>query len=302
MSKIHAKVTLFLHIRKKKCNFAAKLYIFMEKAKKNHTTSTWKFILSNLLIAAAVVIVLLVTLLLCLRRYTQHGKEIEVPKITELYLEEARIILESEGLHIEVIDSTYSKKVPLGTIVEQNPMAGSKVKQARTIYVIQNAQMHRPVVLPELRDISLRQAQATLSSLGLVIDSIAYEPSAYRDIVLDIRMGDSIINAGTRLAEGSQVLLIVGKGQGTEEVTTPTVVGKSLDEARSWLLSHALTVGIVLYDTIPTEENKQDYIVYSQEPASGTVVVEGTSVNLKLSMDIEKTVTADNEQDEEEFF
>jgi beta-lactam-binding protein with PASTA domain len=274
----------------------------MEKAKKNHTTSTWKFILSNLLIAAAVVIVLLVTLLLCLRRYTQHGKEIEVPKITELYLEEARIILESEGLHIEVIDSTYSKNVPLGTIVEQNPMAGSKVKQARTIYVIQNAQMHRPVVLPELRDISLRQAQATLSSLGLVIDSIAYEPSAYRDIVLDIRMGDSIINAGTRLAEGSQVLLIVGKGQGTEEVTIPTVVGKSLDEARSWLLSHALTVGIVLYDTIPTEENKQDYIVYSQEPASGTVVVEGTSVNLKLSMDIEKTVTADNEQDEEEFF
>ena len=274
----------------------------MEKAKKNHTTSTWKFILSNLLIAAAVVIVLLVTLLLCLRRYTQHGKEIEVPKITELYLEEARIILESEGLHIEVIDSTYSKKVPLGTIVEQNPMAGSKVKQARTIYVIQNAQMHRPVVLPELRDISLRQAQATLSSLGLVIDSIAYEPSAYRDIVLDIRMGDSIINAGTRLAEGSQVLLIVGKGQGTEEVTIPTVVGKSLDEARSWLLSHALTVGIVHYDTIPTEENKQAYIVYSQEPASGTVVVEGTSVNLKLSMDIEKTVTADNEQDEEEFF
>ena len=56
------------------------------------------------------------------------------------------------------------------------------------------------------------------------------------------------------------------------------------------------------YDIPPTEENKLHYIVYSQEPASGTVVVEGTSVNLKLSMDIEKTVTADNEQDEEEFF
>ena len=42
MSKIHAKVTLFLHIRKKKCNFAAKLYIFMEKAKKNHTASWYR--------------------------------------------------------------------------------------------------------------------------------------------------------------------------------------------------------------------------------------------------------------------
>ena len=302
MSKIHAKVTLFLHIRKKKCNFAAKLYIFMEKAKKNHTTSPWKVILTNFLIAVAVAIILLAILLIGLRQYTQHGVEITVPEITELYLEEARIILESEGLHIEVIDSTYSTKVPQGTIVEQTPLAGSKVKNGRTIYVIQNAQMRRPVVLPELRDMSLRQAKATLSSLGLVIDSIAYEPSAYRDIVLDIRMGDSIINAGTRVSEGSPVLLIVGKGQGTEEVTIPTVVGKSLDDARSWLLSHTLTVGIVQYDIPPTEENKLQYIVYSQEPASGTVVVEGTSVNLKLSMDIEKTVTADNEQDEEEFF
>lgn len=302
MSKIHAKVTLFLHIRKKKCNFAAKLYIFMEKAKKNHTASPWKVILINFLIAVAVAIILLAILLIGLRQYTQHGVEITVPEITELYLEEARIILESEGLHIEVIDSTYSTKVPQGTIVEQTPLAGSKVKHGRTIYVIQNAQMRRPVVLPELRDMSLRQAKATLSSLGLVIDSIAYEPSAYRDIVLDIRMGDSIINAGTRVSEGSPVLLIVGKGQGTEEVTIPTVVGKSLDDARSWLLSHTLTVGIVQYDIPPTEENKLQYIVYSQEPASGTVVVEGTSVNLKLSMDIEKTVTADNEQDEEEFF
>ena len=274
----------------------------MEKAKKNHTTSLWKVILINFLIAAAVAIILLAILLIGLRQYTQHGVEITVPEITELYLEEARIILESEGLHIEVIDSTYSTKVPQGTIVEQTPLAGSKVKHGRTVYVIQNAQMRRPVVLPELRDMSLRQAKATLSSLGLVIDSIAYEPSAYRDIVLDIRMGDSIINAGTRVSEGSPVLLIVGKGQGTEEVTIPTVVGKSLDDARSWLLSHTLTVGIVQYDIPPTEENKLQYIVYSQEPASGTVVVEGTSVNLKLSMDIEKTVTADNEQDEEEFF
>ena len=43
-------------------------------------------------------------------------------------------------------------------------------------------------------------------------------------------------------------------------------------------------------------------VAYSQSPASGTVIVEGSSVNVKLSLDIEKIVTADNEQDEEEFF
>ena len=274
----------------------------MEKAKKNHTTSPWKVILINFLIAVAVAFILLAILLIGLRQYTQHGVEITVPEITELYFEEARIILESEGLHIEVIDSTYSTKVPQGTIVEQTPLAGSKVKHGRTIYVIQNAQMRRPVFIPELRDISLRQAQATLKTLGLVVDSIIYEPSAYRDIILDIRVDNESVNMGQRLEEGSKVVLIVGKGRGTEEVTIPNIVGKSLDEARSWLLSHTLTVGVVEYDLPPTEENIQMYMVYSQEPESGTIVVEGSSVNLKLSMDIEKTVTADNEQDEEEFF
>jgi beta-lactam-binding protein with PASTA domain len=58
----------------------------------------------------------------------------------------------------------------------------------------------------------------------------------------------------------------------------------------------------VQYDIPPTEDTIQEYIVYSREPTSGTIVVEGSSVNLKLSLDIEKTITADNEQDEEEFF
>lgn len=272
------------------------------KKKSDKKKSNTVVVLINILFAIVFGAAVIGITLFSLRKYTQHGVEIEVPSITELYLEEARIILESEGLHIEVIDSTYSNKVALGTIVEQTPSAGSKVKKGRTIYAVQNARLRRPVIIPELRDMSLRQAQATLKTLGLVIDSIAYEPSTYRDIVLDIRIGDSIINAGARMEEGSKVLLIVGKGQGTEDVTIPSVVSRSLDEARSWLMAHALTVGMVEYDIPPTEENKAQYIVYSQSPESGTIVVEGSSVNLKLSLDIEKTVTADNEQDEEEFF
>ena len=272
-------------------------------AKKN----TWKdsklgFVTTNLLIAVGVAVVAVVVLLLSLRSYTEHGVEMSVPNITGLYLEEAKIILESEGLHIEVIDSTYSNKAPLGTIVEQNPSAESKVKHGRIVYVIQNARMRRPVILPELRDASLRQAETSLRAMGLEVDSVVYEPSTYRDIVLDIRMGDSIISAGSRLEEGSKIVLVVGRGQGSEEVEIPAVIGKSLEEARSWLLSHRLTMGVVEYDVPPTEETQGQYVVYSQTPESGTIIVEGSSVNLKLSLDIEKTVTADNEQNEEDFW
>jgi beta-lactam-binding protein with PASTA domain len=273
------------------------------KTKNDWKQSNWYFVLINLVAAVVVGIIVVLVVNLCLRSATEHGVEVTVPNITGLYLEEANIIVSSEGLRLQVIDSTYSNKTPLGTIVEQNPAAGSSVKHNRTIYVIRNAQFRRPVIMPELRDLSLRQASVTIQALGLQVKGITYEPSAYKDIILDIQSEDKTpILAGSSLAEGTPIILVVGKGQGTSEVTVPSVVGKSLTDARSWLLGSKLSVGVVEYDIPPTEETQEHYIVYSQSPESGTVVVEGTNVNLKLSTDIEKTITADNEVDEEDFF
>ena len=260
------------------------------------------FILTNVLVAVVVLVVIVVLSQIVLRKYTQHGTEVTVPDITGLYIEEAQLTLNASQLKLEIVDSTYSTKTPLGTIVEQTPVAGSKAKNGRVVYAIQNARFRRPVVMPELRDASLRQAQATLHTLGIEVEEIDYEPSMYKDIVLDVRHNGTPVQAGERIAEGSGVVLVVGRGQGTAEVTVPPLNGKTLAEARSWLLSGQLIVGVVEYDVEPTEENKDQYVVYAQSPASGTIVVEGTSVNLKLSTDIEKTVTVDNEGDEEEFF
>ena len=265
--------------------------------------SKLKTILLNSLIAIVVTIILIIVLIFGLRHYTEHGQEVVVPHVANLYLEEAKIIAASEGLHIEVIDSTYSTKTPLGTIVEQNPVAGARAKHGRTIYVIQNARYRRPIVLPELRDLSLRQAETTIRVLGLQIAEIIYEPSIYKNIVLDIRQDDTPIVGGTRLEEGSSITLVVGKGKGTKQVAIPTITGKSLEEARSWLLTNSLSLGSVEYDIEPTDETKDQYIVYQQIPESGTVVVEGTTVNIKLSVDIEKAIhQTSQDTSEEDFF
>ena len=277
---------------------------FVTKMTKKSTFFETKLgiILKNLLIAILVVVCVIVILVLWLRHYTEHGTEISVPDITGLYLEEAQITLAAEGLQLSIIDSTYSQKTALGTLLEQNPKEGSKVKHGRTIYAIQNARFRRPVTMPELRDLSFRQAESTIKALGLEIGEIHYEPSAYKNIILDVRFEDEPIVAGTQLPEGSIVNLYVGKGPGIQQVTIPSIIGKSLTDARSWLIGHSLSIGSIEYDVEPTEETQEQYIVYSQTPQSGTIVVEGTTVNVKLSTDIEKTVTADNVEDEEEFF
>ena len=272
-------------------------------AKKNSffQTKVGKIVL-NLLIVLAIVLVVFIALIFWLRHYTEHGIEITVPDITGLYTEEAAITLAAQGLQLCIIDSTYSQKTPLGTLLEQNPKAGSLVKHGRTIYAIQNARFRRPVIMPELRDLSLRQAQSTIKVLGLEVGEIIYEPSTYKDLILDVRADDTPIAAGTQIAEGTIINLHVGKGSGTMQVTVPSIVGKSLTDARSWLIGNSLSIGRIEYDVEPTEETMNQYIVYSQNPQSGIEVVEGTAVHIKLSTDIEKTVTADNIEDEEEFF
>ena len=72
--------------------------------------------------------------------------------------------LTAQGLKMEVIDSTYSNKKPLGTLVEQTPAAGAKAKSGRVVYVIQNARFKRPV---EPGDQLVMEAELIRSSRGM---------------------------------------------------------------------------------------------------------------------------------------
>ena len=268
------------------------------------TGSTVRFILINLFIALIIAILLLVALKLWLNKYTEHGIEIEVPQITGLTVEEAQILLEGESLRIEVIDSTYSSKVPLGTIVEQSPVPVSHVKRGRTVYVVMNARQKRQVALPQLADVPYRQAESTLRQVGLIPAGIVYQPSAYRDLVLDILAEDSTsIPSGTLLTEHTPVILVIGQGLGTAQVITPDLKGLNLQDCRSLLLAAHLTLGTFTYDAEPNDENINQYLIYDQQPAAGSRLTEGETVNIFLSTDKEKAATIKPTDDsEEEFF
>lgn len=263
-----------------------------------------KFLGLNLVLALVVGIGILVGLIAWLRTYTQHGVEVEVNDVRGMVLSEAEPLLAAEGLVLEVIDSTYSDLVPLGTIVDQNPKPFSHAKHGRAVYVTINATTKRQVVMPNLQDMSYRQAETTLRGMGLVVDTIYdYEPSAFRDLVLDVKRDGESILPGDKLPVGTQVRLVVGFGRGTEEVEVPSVIGMSPVDARRVLLSHRLTVGAMTCDEA-VEEDGTPLFVYQQIPAAGEKLIEGETVALKLTMDPEKaaTGTLSNEPEEDNWF
>lgn len=261
--------------------------------------SNTAFVIKNLLFAVVIGLVLIGGVYVWLKHYTRHGEEMQVPAVCGMYIEEAQLTLQSMGLALQVIDSTYSNKVPLGTVVEQNPSADAFVKKGRPVYVIVNARSVRQVPVPDLRDVSYRQAEATLKALNLAVSDVVYEASEYRDLVLDVRKDGQSLEVGTRLPEGASVVLVVGQGSGMGSVSVPNLVGKTLSVAREQLLTMRLIVGATIYDT-PQEDGKE-YYIYNQEPAGGVWAREGDHVDLYLSEDIDKRVQTDG-TDEEEFF
>ena len=266
--------------------------------------SDLKFVGWNIVFAAIVGIGILVALIFWLRKYTEHGIEVEVADVRGIVCEQAEPILADQGLVLVVIDSTYSDKVPFGTIVEQDPKPNSHAKHGRAVYVTINATTKRQVTMPNLQDMSYRQAETTLRGMGLRVDSIyEYEPSMYRDLVLDVKCNGVSVPPGEKLAVGTKVRLVVGFGRGTDEVEVPSVIGLQLQEARRLLLSHRLTVGAVSYDE-PIEEDGVPQYIYRQIPAAGEKLLEGETVALRLSADIEKAAKAapSNESEEDSWF
>jgi len=260
--------------------------------------SDLKFVVLNVVLAGIAGIAILVALILWLRSYTQHGVEVDVMDVRGLVVAEAEPLLADQGLHMVVIDSTYSDKVPFGTIVEQDPKPMSHAKHGRAVYVTINATTKRQVTMPNLQDMSYRQAETTLRGMGLEVDTTyEYEPSEYRDLVLDVKHDGESVAPGEKLAIGTKVTLVVGFGRGTEEVEVPSVIGMTLQEARSTLLHSRLTVGAVTQED--AAEGATQY-VYRQTPHAGEKLVEGETVALRLSPDIEKAANAGGMRTEEE--
>ena len=264
--------------------------------------SDFKFVGWNIVLALIVGIAILVGLISWLRSYTQHGVEVEVEDVRGMVVAEAEPILNARDLRLVVIDSTYTDKVPFGTIVDQDPKPNSHAKHGRAVYVTINATTKRHITMPNLQDISYRQAQTTLRGLGLRVDSVmTYEPSAFRDLVLDVKCDTGSVRPGDKIAVGTRVRLVVGYGRGTEQVEVPNVVGLTLQDARRLLLSHRLTVGAVSYDEEKVDDSAVRYI-YSQTPAAGEKLLEGETVTLRLSTNVEKVVSGGDNNEEDNWF
>ncbi|PKP04783.1 MAG: hypothetical protein CVU11_03465 [Bacteroidetes bacterium HGW-Bacteroidetes-6] len=234
----------------------------------------WKHLL---LIFGASLLMIWATLFF-LRLYTFHGQSIEVPDFSGKTLNEVQEMRESRVYSFQIVDSVYDNtKIP-GSIVSQLPLPGSHVKKGRTVYITIIAFQPEKTKLPNLVDLTARQATAILETHGLKVGKIDYVPDVGRTVIRATYQGKTI-NWGTELNKGEKIDLVIGRGSGNEKVFVPKLVGKTRNKARQIINEAGLNIGAEVFMNADDTVNVR---VVRQNPAYGN----DREVNLGVSIDL----------------
>lgn len=262
------------------------------------------FVLKRIMLAIVIFLAIAWMALTLIDKYTLHGEIEVVPNLQGMYLEEAELQLSKLGLYPQVIDSFYVKNTKLGTILEQTPVPGSTIKHNRPIYIIVNSHQVRQIPMPEVRDISYRQADVMLKAIGVNVSDVEYTPSEYKDLVVDIKYKGSSLQSGTRIPEGSYVVLVVGSGMGGESILVPALKAMSLEDAQKRAITSSVILGAIHYDVEPNN-NEAQYVIYKQKPKAGAEINAGRRIDVWLSKDrslLDLDFDDDLDDSEEVFF
>ncbi len=221
-----------------------------------------KIFLRQLLYACAAAIVIMWVSLKLLDIYTHHGRTITVPDLQGLFEADAREIIKDRQLRYVVNDSVFNDNEVRGSIFTQDPPAGTEVKKGRTIYLTKIAIMPEMVEMPDLNDLSLRQAIAILTAYGLRPGKLEYRPDIARNAVLQQKYNNGTIEPGALIAKGTNIDLVLGQGLGENLVMVPVLLGLTKQEAISALHAVTLNVGNSFY----LDEEEVNVKVYKQHP------------------------------------
>ena len=244
-----------------------------------------KVFVVSIILAVAIAIGLLFGVFAYMDDYTEHGVTYSVPDLSGLMIDDLEAIFDTTELNFQIVDSIYSNDIPRGSVAEQDPPAISQVKKGRTIYLTVNAKLRERVGMPDLVNLSLRQAKAKLESFGLVLGELTYIPDIAKNAVLRQYKGMEEISTGDMVSKGTHIDLQLGDGLSSSRVAMPYVLYSTLEEATGILRAASLNVGAVVIDTPITDTTMVR--VYRQIPGyrSETMLRMGSFVDLFLTED-----------------
>lgn len=233
-----------------------------------------------------------------LKVYTRHGKEYEVPQITDKLLQDVVDSEEMALFDIFILDSIYRENFQPGTILTQDPNPGTMVKKGRKIYVTVVAYSGEIVSMPSCVNMSLKTAVQNLVDKNLRVGTLIFRNTDMSGdaLVVEQRYSGQTIRTGTDIQSGESVDLVVEVPSTTAMIKIPDILGLTEKEAEIMLWKAGLNIGTKQYDG---EKDTQKMRVVSYSPLANSVTI-GTSISLNFVNDNSRKYKKQIEQFREE--
>jgi eukaryotic-like serine/threonine-protein kinase len=207
-------------------------------------------------------------------RFALRAREVEVPVLVGLTVNEATERLATLGLGLRVDDNRRADpKVPLGRVMQQDPGAGMQARRQRTIRVWVSSGP-RVTTIPTLVGQTERTARIRLDQDGIQIGTLSEIRSP--DYPTDAVVAQNPPPA----ARAPEVSMLVNRGEQATTFVMPDLIGMDGDRAAEAMRTRGFRVTIVGTQAAPGIP--PDTIV-SQQPRAGFKVGEAESISLEVS-------------------
>ncbi len=198
-----------------------------------------------------------------------------VPDVTGMELESAMVELQRKGLHGEVQLRLSPDPSDKGTVLNQDPGAGSLVKVGRFV----DLRVSKGPVIDEVENyvgMMLSEVELQLQSLSTIYGAILNIKKPVMEVYSEKPAGTILEQKplpGTKIAQRTDLELVVSRGPQGSLVTVEDYIGLPFYEA---LRRFAQTNAPFVFSHQPATEDEEPGTIISQSPAAGKDVEPGT--------------------------
>ncbi len=212
--------------------------------------------------------------------YVVDVDRVQVPDIRSRGMAETKAYLKRVGLRIATTDSVFHDRLPVGTIVEQDPAPRKYIKKGRRVFV-RVSKGRRLYEVPQLIGVGERDAYLQLQTQKLRIGRIYFVSSASAPPGAVIRQHPQ---AFARLQRGERVDLEISSGSPLDPKRVPSLLGLDIGVVEDSLAKYEMSPGEI---NERLDLGSPPGVVLSQNPRPGSLQMRNTKINLVIS--VEKT-------------
>lgn len=207
---------------------------------------------------------------------TLKGEMVTIPDLTNKSMEEAREILMDKKLFVIKSGIELDERIEKDKIIEQDPLAGSKIKINNVVKVVLSAGKEK-VIVPRFIGRSLQAIGPEIIEAGLMKGKISHihTPAYAAGKIVSQHPLDN-----EEVARGSRISFLVSQGERERKFLMPDLIGKRASVVIEKLKKLEFNIGHIRYSYYPGLDSG---IIINQYPEPGSRIQRRNLITMEVS-------------------